>query len=222
MLTDIIAILFLAIVEGLLSFDNALVLAVMVKPLPLPQQKKALTYGIIGAFAFRIIALFLATSILSSPWIRFGGGAYLVWLGLHNLLEKDDSESKVQGLRTSFVWTIVSVELTDLVFSIDSILASIAVSDKIEIVFLGGCLGIIMMRFASSQFIKILDRFPRLNYSAFIIVMIVGFKLLLESQTFVPFNFHHGHLEFYVFWISMFVSLGMGFTSKNLLERSLK
>ncbi len=78
-------VLVLIALEGLLSADNALVLAVMVKHLPGEQQKKALFYGLAGAFVLRFAALF-AISFLVDIWqIQALGAAYLLIMGLRHI-----------------------------------------------------------------------------------------------------------------------------------------
>lgn len=179
-MSTLITILFLVFLEGMLSFDNAIVLAVLASELPKEQQKKALTYGIWGAIGFRALALTLLVFIIQSMWIRLAGGAYLIWLAANHFLGKEDSD----GARTiypSFWRTVFAIEMTDIAFSADSILASIAVSHEFWVVFTGGVLGIIMMRFAASLFIKLLKRFPGLETSAYLIITVVGTKLLLEG-----------------------------------------
>lgn len=219
MLTDILAILFLVVLEGLLSFDNALALAAMVKPLPQHLQKKALTYGIYGAFIFRFIAVFLLLDFLHYPLVKLAGGSYLVWLGIKHLLIEEDEQAVKTITTTAFIQAIVMVELTDIAFSIDSILAAVAVSSKTYIVVTGGIIGIIMMRFASTIFIKLIDIFPRLVTSAFLLVTAVGLKLLLEVQPLVQINFHEGAAAI-GFWLVMIAALAYGFTEKQAKEQA--
>lgn len=215
-MTELLAILFLVFMEGLLSFDNALTLAAMVKPLPTHLQKKALTYGILGAFGFRIIALLFLTTIMASPWVKALGGMYLIYMGVKHFVEGDD-EAKVKTLTIGHFWRVViAVELADIAFSVDSILAAVAVSDKLWVIAIGGILGIIMMRFASTIFIKLIDSYPRLNTTAFLLVTIVGSKLFLEALLSEHLNFHSvATFEFWCFWLAMGGSLLFGFTKKQ-------
>ena len=79
-LSDFVTILALVLLEGLLSADNAMVLAVLVLGLPLALQAKALRYGILGAFAFRAGATVGATQVIELNWVQLLGGAYLLYL----------------------------------------------------------------------------------------------------------------------------------------------
>lgn len=216
---NVFAVFFLIVMEGLLSFDNALALAAMVRGLPVNQRKKALTYGIVGAMVFRIVALFFLVHVMESVWMKILGGAYLLWLALDYFCSSSDSESQGSStLSRSFWMTIVFVELTDIAFSVDSILAAVAVSDSIYVIAIGGILGIIMMRFAATLFIGLIEKFPRLEDSAFILVFIVGSKLLIEAFTspmvkeLVAFKI--------VFWVLMSAGLLFGFSRKASVSSS--
>ena len=77
---DFVTIGILVVLEGLLSADNALVMAIMVLGLPRDLQQKALRYGLVGGFAFRIIATLLAAYLMEVAWIKLAGGAYLAYL----------------------------------------------------------------------------------------------------------------------------------------------
>lgn len=212
----VLMILFLVFLEGVLSFDNALALAAMVQHLPKAQQKKALTYGICGAFLFRFISLFFVVHLLESPWMRILGGLYLVWLCVSSLRKQDNDDSKKTASQT--LWrAIVLVELTDIIFSVDSILASAAVSQTFWMILTGGILGIIMMRFVSGLFIRLIEIFPRLEKSAFIMIGIVGVKLLVQAQSFYPVDVEHG-LYAYILWTLILSAVGYGFTKKRTMK----
>lgn len=183
---DLLVVAVLIILEGLLSCDNAVVLALLVKDLPPEQRGRALRYGIIGAYVFRIIALFLAVWIMTVWWIKVLGGVYLCWLAVDYFRKHGgDGHGKVRTVKRvlglgAFWSTVVWVELTDIVFSVDSIAAAVALSKKMWVLILGGLLGILAMRFAAQGFVYLLQRFPRLEGCAFAAVAVIGFKLLLE------------------------------------------
>jgi YkoY family integral membrane protein len=179
----------LVFLEGLLSADNALVLAVMVRHLPKDQQKRALRYGIWGAFAFRLIAILLATYLLRFWHFKVVGGLYLLYLAVAHFMSggEGEGEKKTKRFGSGFWGTVVSVELADIAFSIDSILAALAMAESLErlgenwklgTVYLGGVLGIITMRFVAGYFIILLDRFSGLATGAYFLVAWIGLKLI--------------------------------------------
>lgn len=188
---DLLTILVVVVLEGLLSCDNAVVLALMVKDLPTEQRGKALRYGIFGAYTFLVLALILATWIMSKWYLKVLGGAYLVWLAVRHVLHArqaaaDDQDGpaapKVRKLPLlSVFWsTVVMVEATDMVFSVDSIAAAVALTDKYYVLLLGSMMAVLTMRYAAQGFVKLLHRFPALEGAAFAAVAVIGLKLLLE------------------------------------------
>ncbi|HZH98751.1 MAG TPA: hypothetical protein VEX38_07245, partial [Fimbriimonadaceae bacterium] len=90
---DLSAVLFLVLLEGLLSADNALVLAILVRHLPRDEQKKALLYGLAGAFVFRLIAILFAAVVLKQWWLQAIGAAYLLFLPIKHFV-KHSGEGK--------------------------------------------------------------------------------------------------------------------------------
>ncbi len=192
----------LVLLEGLLSADNALVLAVMVRHLPKHQQTRALRYGVIGAFVFRLIAVIFASTLLHYWIVKVIGGLYLLWIAGSHLLLGDHNESdRETRLGKGFWGTVIGVELTDIAFSIDSILAAVATAEglseelgdkvlftvptidlvvdiKLVVIYIGGVLGIIAMRFVAGYFLILLDKFHGLAIGAYYLVAWIGLKLL--------------------------------------------
>ncbi len=185
--SDLITIALLVVLEGLLSADNAMVLAVLVLGLPKHQQRQALRYGILGAFVFRIIATVFAAYMIQLRVVQLIGGLYLLWLPYNHFFRGGDAQERRQPvpatpwLGMSAFWaTVVKVELTDIVFAIDSILVAVAMSPKLWVIITGGVLGIIAMRLVIGQLLAIVRKYPALVDGAFIIIAWVGVKLLFE------------------------------------------
>jgi YkoY family integral membrane protein len=183
---DLTTIGLLVFLEGILSIDNALAIALIAKHLPPAQQRRALTYGLVGAFAFRFAALAVVGYLMRWVWVKYIGGAYLLWMALaHFLKPKPDtgaeSDQAKKSTGRSFWATVAIIELTDIAFAVDSILAAVAISNKLWVVVTGGILGVIMMRFAASVFIHLLKRFPELETTAYLLILGVGLKLVLQG-----------------------------------------
>jgi YkoY family integral membrane protein len=183
---DVITIGLLILLEGLLSADNALVLAILVLGLPREQQARALRYGIAGAFIFRIIAILLASVLMRVAWVKLVGGLYLGYLAYAHFA-RPHGESRTDVPRataafglTAFWATVARVELVDVAFSVDSILVAVALSPKLWVVVTGGLLGIVMMRLVAGRMIELIRRYPALVDGAFIIIMWVAIKLVAE------------------------------------------
>jgi len=185
--SDFVTIGLLVALEGLLSADNAMVLAVLVLGLPKSQQRQALRYGIFGAFVFRGLATLLAVYLIQLGWVKLAGAAYLLYLSIHHFLQHGGEEARrsppkakaMFGL-SAFWTTVVKVELTDIVFAIDSILVAVAMSPKTWVILTGGILGIVAMRMVIGRFLAIIERYPALVDGAFVIIAWVGIKLVIE------------------------------------------
>jgi YkoY family integral membrane protein len=201
---DFVTIALLVGLEGLLSADNAMVLAVIVLGLPKAQQRKALRYGIGGAFAFRTLATLLAIYLILIGFVKLIGAAYLLYLSAGHFLGGSADERRAvppakPWLGMNAFWaTVVKVELTDIVFAIDSILVGVAMSKKLWVVLAGGLLGIVMMRLVIGRLLAIIERYPALVDGAFIIIAWVGVELMLT------YLFDAGYVRFAVpKWLSL-------------------
>ena len=217
----------LVFLEGLLAADNAVVMAVMVKHLPRAEQKKALFYGLFGAFIFRFVALFLIT-ILAKFWeIQAIGAIYLLFICFKHLYDnhfkKQDEEEVMEEKKGSGFWmTVLKVEVADIAFAIDSMLAAVAIALTLPhlgdfnigginagpfvVMFLGGFIGLVIMRFAAQWFVKLLNDYPTLETGAFLIVGWVGVKLAVlalghENLAIIDPSFPHSTLWEVIFWV---------------------
>src|SRR6266576_2675433 len=159
----------------------------MVLGLAKAEQKKALQYGLVGAFAFRIVTTLAAVYLIRVDIVKLIGAGYLLYLPYKHFStpaeagkgRKPPKATPWLGM-TAFWATVVKVELTNLVFSIDSILAAVAMSPKKWVVLSGGILGIVAMRMVVGQVITLVERYPAIVDGAFIIIAWVGVKLLIE------------------------------------------
>jgi YkoY family integral membrane protein len=213
----------LIILEGLLSSDNALVLAVMVKHLPSEKRRKALFYGLFGAYIFRFIAIGLGVFLIKLWWIKVLGAAYLAWLSIKYFIDKrkavdggeaeEDVNAKSLFIRLfgTFWGTVASVELMDIAFSVDSVLAAFGVSNKVWILFLGGILGVLMMRGVAGIFLTLIDRVPELETTAYILIAIISVKMFLSV-------FHY-ELEPMYFFIILLLTFAATFIVHFLNKR---
>lgn len=239
--------------EGLLAADNALVLAIMVRHLPEKQRKRALFYGLAGAFVFRFASLFVISFLVDFWQVQALGAAYLLFISIKNLYDRfkkkeepepeeleiaEDTKESVAALankepeqasRKEFWLTVVKVEFADLAFAVDSILAAVALAvalpatglgnigsldtGQFMVVFAGGMIGLIVMRFAANIFVGILHKRPALEVAAFLIVGWVGVKLAVLVMAnpdigWIPEHFPHStvwKVSFYIILVAIAV-----------------
>ena len=215
-------LLVLIVLEGLLSADNALVLAVMAKGLPKELQKKALDIGLALAFIFRIGAIFVISFLFDVWQVQAIGAAYLIFIAVKHFLKKDHGE--VQVKEKSFKATVAQIALADIAFAVDSILAAVALvialpattfghiggidTAQFTLIVLGALAGLIVIRFASQQFVKLLTDRPSLETAAMLIVGWVGVKLVMHTLAhdaihIIPHSFVEGPIWNSIFWVVM-------------------
>jgi len=209
---DLFTVGVLIVLEGLLSADNAMVMAVMVLGLPSRQHHKALQYGLIGAFVFRVLTTLAAFWLIRVAFAKVIGGAYLLYLPYQHFWgsggsseERREPPKAKPWLGLSAFWaTVVKVEFMNLVFSIDSILAAVAMSPKMTVVMAGGILGIVAMRLVVGQLLTLIQKYPAIVDGAFIIIAWVGSKLLIEylhAEGYIPMEIPQ--------WLSLTVIVGI-------------
>jgi len=193
-------IISLIIIEGLLSVDNALAIAAMASHLPGKQKYWALRVGILGAYVFRGLALLLAQYIIANPWLKLIGAAYLIHLMAHHFASRykaakaEEAEAAAEEARANgeavvavakvaqrgFWATVASIELMDLSLGVDNVVAAVALSDEMWVVCTGVFIGILALRFVAGHCIKLIEKFPVLEHTAFLLIGFVGLLLVFE------------------------------------------
>ncbi|WHX98171.1 TerC family protein [Neobacillus sp. DY30] len=233
-------LLILILLEGLLSADNALVLAIMAKHLPPDQQKKAINIGLMLAFIFRIGAIFIISFLFHVWWIQAIGAAYLIFIALKHLLKKDHGDRDKAG--KSYRATVAQIALADIAFAVDSILAAVALvialpgtpmgeiggmdGAQFIVILLGAIAGLIVIRFAAGFFVKILTQRPALETAAMLLVGWVGVKLLMHTLAhpalhIIPHDFVEGPIWNTIFWsVMLLIALGGWFLSGKKTQHS--
>jgi tellurite resistance protein TerC len=214
----IVQVIFL---EGILSIDNAAVLGAMVSVLPkqdmVPwpgplkflgppvhrflggQRSSALKVGLLGAYVGRGLMLVLANFVIHNHYLKLLGAAYLIKLAFDNLGEPEPGEEdqvRAKRMEGRGFWNVViAVELADLAFSLDNVVAVVALSDNLPIVMFGVFIGIVAMRFAASIFTWMVVKEPILKAAAYLVVLNIGGELLLEELWDISIN---GGLKFVI------------------------
>lgn len=207
-LSVLLIILQLIYLEGILSVDNAAILGAMVAPLPsteaIPwprllrfirtpahnilggQRTAALKVGLLGAYLGRGVMLLLASSVMQNRWLLLAGGLYLIKLATGHLGEPR-ADTRIAGgpaagrpIERGFWIVVLTLELADLVFSLDNVVAAVALSRQMWVVLTGVFLGIVTMRFAAGVFSRLIQRYPVMEAAAYLLLLIIGVELLLE------------------------------------------
>jgi len=187
----------LVALEAVLSADNAIALAAISRRLPDPAgQRQALNIGMLLALVFRLALIVAARWVLDAWPLQLLAAAYLLWLSGRHFLHLDDADSDEEatpdvadsagshpsaGLPLgSLARVSLTLGLTDLAFSLDSVAAAVAVTDRLALVMLGGALGVVALRLTAGLFLRWLEVFERLEAAGYLAVGLVGIRLLLR------------------------------------------
>lgn len=173
--------------EIVLSADNAIALAAIARKQPDPAaQQRALNLGLVFALLFRVVLILAAQWVLNFRPLMGAGAVYLLWLCLsHFFLQSandddattEESPGPAEAAAKSLAATAFTIALTDLAFSLDSVAAAVAVSDRIALVITGGVVGVVALRLSSGLFIRLLQRYQRLEAAGYLAVGLVGIQL---------------------------------------------
>ena len=186
---DWLIIFSLVMIECLLSVDNAVVLAAQKRVLPtLKEQEESLFYGIWGSYLFRFLIIGIGTYLINFWEIKVIGAAYLIYLVyrfFHNKFFGKRSKRKVRNRAAGLTgrkrfWSVVAqIEFMDIIFSVDSVLASLAISPNPVIVLIGGLIGIACMRGVAEIIMRLMRKIPELEPMAYVLIFIIAIKLFL-------------------------------------------
>lgn len=191
----------LLLLEAVLSFDNAAILAAMVRKLPYADRRKALMYGLVGAYALRISAIAVAAWLIKNPWLKLLGGGYLLFLFVRHFVDLVRNRGTDQHHAVNPGWlvrmgvpalvaTIIQIELIDLAFALDQVIVAVAFTDVIALIIIASCVGILFLRIAAGFVARVMDWLPILEHMAYVAVGFVGAKLILLWD---GFNDGHGY-----------------------------
>ena len=203
----------LVFLEIILSIDNAMVLAVMVsilpknKPIPWPksfsryidrlnsilgpQRKAALRVGLLGAYLGRAFMLLAIIWIIRNPWIKVLSGCYLIYFAFSRMgiFSTEESDVEIRFITNFSFWSVVlSIELTDLFFSIDNVIEASAHTQRFWIIMPAVAIGVLFMRVAAHWFGILIEREPGIRVGVYLLVMNIGVELLVEhfAGIFIP------------------------------------
>ncbi|MHA8138527.1 TerC family protein [Lactobacillaceae bacterium Scapto_B20] len=187
--SDWLVILSLVLIECLLSVDNAVVLAAQTQSLPTKKlQEESLFYGIWGSYVFRFIVIGLGTFLIHLWEIKVIGSLYLVYLVYKHFFSRGDKKKKntkpkstnPKHYRKLFWMTVLQIEMMDIVFSVDSVLASLAISPNPVIVLIGGMIGILSMRGVAEIIMVLMKKIPELKSMAYVLIGFIAIKLFIS------------------------------------------
>jgi YjbE family integral membrane protein len=207
-------LLFLQImlINIVLSGDNAVVIALASKNLPIEQRQKAIWWGAFGAIALRLLLTVAAVRLLDLPYIQAGGSILLLWIAI-TLLNEEEGKANVREASTlgNAIWTII---LADFVMSLDNVLAIAAKAENdVLVIILGIGLSIPIIIWGSNMVTKLLHKYPIFVYlGAGILGYTAGEMFVSEDK--VMDYFHYEALHWIIPIATTLIVLAAGFIKK--------
>ncbi|MED4601138.1 TerC family protein [Paenibacillus validus] len=160
---NIVLFLEIMLINIVLSGDNAVVIALASKNLPVAQRKQAIWWGAFGAIALRVLLTLAAVYVLDIPYIQGIGSLLLLWIAI-KLLVDEDGHSDVKEAST-LGKAISTIILADFVMSLDNVLAIAAkAKGEVGVIILGIGLSIPIIIWGSNLVVTLLKKFPVLVF----------------------------------------------------------
>ncbi|HTP45370.1 MAG TPA: TerC family protein [Casimicrobiaceae bacterium] len=155
-----VAVAEIILINILLSGDNAVVIALACRNLPLKQRRQGIFWGVVGAIVLRIALTFFAMSLLVLPYLKLLGGVLLVWIGIKLIAQEEREEHRVKASKRllTAIWTII---VADLVMSLDNVMAVAAAAKGHAVLMVFGLAVSIPIVIIGSQLImRSMERYP--------------------------------------------------------------
>ncbi len=155
------------LIDILLGGDNAIVIALACRHLPVELRFKGILWGTFGAIIVRIVLIGFAVTLLTLPYLKLVGGLLLLWIGMKLLLNEDENMDDIDGGDKLFT-AIKTILIADLVMSIDNVIAVASAAEQAHadhtmiLVIFGIMVSIPVVIWGSSIVLKIMEKIPSL------------------------------------------------------------
>lgn len=214
-LTDIPKVVILSFLEIILSVDNLVVLTLLASRLPQKLHTKALFLGSISAIFIRALAIIFLSVLIQYSWVQIFAALYLIYISLRYFYGR---KNKTLPSKTENFWKIfILIELFDLIFAIDSMVAGLSfiatgnpltIEPKLWIVYLGGIIGLLGIRYFANFCTKFLHQYPNMERAAHLMIGWIGCKFIVSLFFYPP-------LFEIVFWVVLGSLIALGFVKKK-------
>ncbi len=229
--TAVIALLTLIVMEIVLGIDNLIFVSILSNKLPEHQRKSGRMIGIGLAMILRLVLLSLIAVIVSLTepvltvfehsfsWrdlIMLGGGLFLVWKATtevhHHMQGAEEENAADPSVVASFSAVIVQILLLDIVFSVDSIITAVGMTDEISIMVIAVVISVAIMMFSANPLSEFISKNPTVVMLALGFLLMIGMTLIADGLGMhVPKGYIYGAMAF-----------SAGVETLNLLTRRVK
>lgn len=192
-----IALFQICVINILLSGDNAVVIALACRNLPLRQQKQAFAIGAVGVIVLMTALTAFAAYLMSLPYLEVIGSALLLWIGVKLLLGDDEAQDDASA--SSGFWDAVkTIIIADIVMSLDNVLGMAgAAKGHLGMLFLGMVITIPLILFGSALIMKLMERFPVfITFGAGLLGWVAGEMAVADPAVKGAIEAHAQYLDF--------------------------
>ncbi|WP_180898291.1 TerC family protein [Martelella soudanensis] len=211
------ALVTLIVMEVVLGIDNLVFISILTNKLPEANRQRARRIGLGLALVLRLVLLGAVAWIvqLTEPvftafdhgfsWkdiILIAGGLFLVWKATkeihHNVDPEEDAGGIVGGaVKTGFAAAIFQILLLDLVFSVDSIITAVGMTDHLPIMVIAVVVAVTLMLIASGPLARFIEANPTIVMLALSFLLMIGMTLIADGLGFhVPKGYIYAAMTF--------------------------
>ena len=199
------------VIDVLLSGDNAVVIALACRNLPLEQRKKGILLGVLGAIVLRVVLTFFAVGLLSVPYLKLVGAFLLIWIGVKLLLPEDEHGEDNIKADTRLLGAVKTIIIADFVMSLDNVLGvAAAAKGNVGLLVFGLLISIPLIAWSSQLVLKVIDRFPVVIFAGGALLGYVAGEMLISEAAFAPVLEQQHYLHSVVPAACAFLVLGLG------------
>jgi YjbE family integral membrane protein len=174
------------VINLLLSGDNAVVIALACRNLPLELRKKGILFGVGGAVVLRIVLTFFAVSLLALPYLKLVGALLLLWIGVKLIVPEEEHSAVSIRTDTRLLGAVKTILIADLVMSLDNVLGvAAAAKGNVALLVFGLVISIPIIAWSSQLVLKLIDRFPFIIYAGGALLGYVAGEMLVGEAMFV-------------------------------------
>ncbi len=189
-------VLKIIMIDVLLSGDNAVVIALACRNLPLEQRKKGIFLGVLGAIGLRVVLTFFAVNLLSLPYLKLVGAFLLIWIGVKLLLPEDEHGEDSIKADTRLFGAVKTIIIADFVMSLDNVLGvAAAAKGNATLLIFGLLISIPLIAWSSQLVLKVIDRFPVVIFAGGGLLGYVAGEMLIGEALFAPVLEAHHYLH---------------------------
>jgi len=207
-------------IDLLLSADNAVVIALACRNLPLDQRKKGILFGVLGAIGLRIVLTFFAVGLLTLPYLKLLGSMLLIWIGIKLILPEEEHSERNILADSQLLGAVKTIIIADFVMSLDNVLGVAgAAKGNVFLLVFGLIVSIPLIALSSQLVLRMIDRFPIIIYAGGALLGYVAGEMLVSDELLHAWTGSQQYMHWLIPAICAALVLGVGWL---LTKRSVE